>query len=262
MKIIVPVLDVARAEAALAPLRLPPECTRSTAGTIYTCASIGRAVVARAHAATRELRLVIAIGDGNLVATASATLPRATALDDRLRRRGFFVPRSHAMYTTPVGQMRGLTGTGLIKSLAGLNSVEEPLRRRIWPKSAHELGALQRLTDSPPHLFTDFLVVDDAVSWGLTGEGLALFQSVARPRDVPRALKPVGVFADPKVLADTVHEAGDAASILAALFLWPQLLSFSSAHPEVTLPLDLAFAAQDADVAIDRDQGRLLLRAR
>jgi hypothetical protein len=96
----------------------------------------------------------------------------------------------------------------------------------------------------------------------LTGEGLALFQSVARPRDVPRALKPVGVFADPKVLADTVHEAGDGASLLAALFLWPQLLSFASAHPEVTLPLDMAFTAQDADVAIDRDQGRLLLRAR
>ena len=73
---------------------------------------------------------------------------------------------------------------------------------------------------------------DDAVSWGLTGEGLALFQSVARPRDVPGALKLAGVLADPKVLSDTIHEAGDGASVLAALFLWPQVLTFYSAHPE------------------------------
>ena len=48
--------------------------------------------------------------------------------------------------------------------------------------------------------------------------------------------------------------------MLATLFLWPQLLTFTSAHPEVTLPLDMAFAGQDANVSIDRDQGRLLLR--
>jgi hypothetical protein len=119
-EVIVPVLDVARAEAGLAQLRLPPDCKRNPDGTIYVCASVGRAVVARAHAATREIRLVIAIGDGDLLSTASTPLPRVTALDDRLRRRGFFMPRSHAMFTTPVGQARGLTATALIPSLAGL----------------------------------------------------------------------------------------------------------------------------------------------
>ena len=227
---------------------------------MYVCASIGRAAVARAHAATREIRLVIAAGDGDLVATASAPLPRATGLDDRLRRRGFFLPRSHAMFTTPAGQARGLTATGLIRSLAGLAGVDAPAKRLIWQKSARELGAIQRLADSPPQLFTDFLAIDDAVSWGLTGEGLALFQTVAQARDVPRALNLAGVFADPMVLSDTIHQAGDGASIVAALFLWPHVLSFTSAHPEVPLPFDMAFAAQDADVSIDRDQGRLLLR--
>jgi len=62
------------------------------------------------------------------------------------------------------------------------------------------------------------------------------------------------------VLSDTIHQAGDGASIVAALFLWPHVLSFVSAHPDVPLSLDMAFAAQDAAISVDRDQGRLLLR--
>jgi len=259
-EIIVPVLDVARAEAALAQLRLPPDCRRNADGAIYVCASTGRAAVARAHASTREIRVVVAAGDGDLVATASAPLPRASALDARLRRRGFFLPRTHAMFTTPAGQARGLTATGLIKSLAGLAGVDAPSKPLMWQKSARELGAIQRLTDCPPQLFTDFLTIDDAVSWGLTSEGLALFQSLAQARDVPRSLKLAGTFADPMVLSDTIHQAGDGASILAALFLWPQVLTFTSAHPDVPLSFDMVFAAQDATISIDRDQGRLLLR--
>jgi hypothetical protein len=211
-------------------------------------------------AATREIRLVLAGGDGDLVAMASAPLPRATALDARLRQRGFFLPRRHAMFTTPEGQARGLTATALIKSLAGLAGIDGPAKRRIWTKSARELGAIHRLVESPPQLFTDFLTIDDAVSWGLTGEGVALFQPLAQARDLPRALKPAGVFADPMVLSDTIHQAGDGASIVAALFLWPHVLSFASAHPDVPLSFDMAFAAQDAAVSVDRDQGRLLLR--
>ena len=77
---------------------------------------------------------------------------------------------------------------------------------------------------------------------------------------MPGTLKLAGVFADPKVLSDTIHEAGDGASMLEILFLWPQVLTFNSAHPDVTLPFDMVFAGQDATVSIDRDQGRLLLR--
>jgi hypothetical protein len=292
--LVVPVLDPARAEAALDEVLSKTACTRrhdpparrtawidqlrdpedrraaETSDAAYLCVEEeGRwAGVVRLNPARRELRWVIATGDGSLLAAASAAVPLAKDLNDRLQRDGFF-SAAQALFKTPGGDARAVAALGLNKTRAGLAGITADQRPRLWRKGAQEMGAPQRLVESPPVLFSGFMADDRALTWTLTAEGRRFFSSLALRRGattkllkeaIAKKLKPGGVFSDVAQLSDAIHEAGNLGSLLVRHELWPHAIAFAAAHPGAQT-LDLTeFNDEAAQVEVDLDAGRVRVR--
>jgi hypothetical protein len=227
------------------------------------------ALVARLDRSRREVQWVAAHAVGSSVAAALAPVPSAPAMVARLERLGFFSARV-AFYTTPVDLARNVMAMGAFGPIAIVAGVEASLRRQLWNSGMQEVAGLGRLVESGPRLFSDYLVLDGAVSWGLTPEGQALFSSLRLPAGtnvrglltaVERQVKPGGVFASPQTLTDTVRRVGaDRCLLPANLFLWPHLAAFAKAHPGERPVLPVGLTDHSATVELDSKQARLRLR--
>lgn len=286
--VVVPVLDPARAEAALGDARDEPSCVRPrgdparlrlwTASVLqdpadlrtaeasdaaYLCAQDDAGVVVRANMARRELRWVLAKGGAGALRAAAAPVPLARELSDQLQADGFFSART-AMFNAPAENARLATATYLIKIMAGIGGVDASQRDRLWQKGVHEVGAIQRLIDSPPALFSGLLAKDGVLSWMLTKEGRAFFAALpGRPTNaktlksaIAKKLKPGGVFSDGQQLADAIHEAGSSGELVVRQMLWPHLIAIEAAHPGGPAT---DFDDDGAEVEIDAEAGRVRL---
>jgi hypothetical protein len=150
-----------------------------------------------------------------------------------------------------------------------LGDIDPEIRGQLWHQAVWELSASSRLIDSEPRLFADVEISDRTASWTLTDAGKNLFAAlgVERSTDVAHlkeaivaGMKPTGLFADPKALVDTIHEAGGGAFVLIRHFLWPQALAFAAATPEL-MPAQQA-AWTDVSTIIELDAKGGVLRAR
>jgi len=289
--LVVPVVDANRAQAALDVLmnasacvrpradaarwaafvaRLPNTDERRTAegsNATYLCMTELAAVVVRMNPARRELRWFVASGEGSLLTAAAAPVRPAPELGDHLRREGFFSARV-AMFKTPVEDARGMTALGLIKSRAGLAGVEASMRPLMWKKGAREVSASLRLVESPPRLFSGMLIAERVLSWTLTDEGRTFFSSLPVPSTtnaksfreaIAGTLKPAGLFANPRELADAIHEGGDMTPMLVRTALWPHAIAFAAAHPGAEPILPTFFDDDSARVEIDIKGGHVRL---
>ena len=287
--LVVPVVDMARALAALPQVMdaakcVPPRAdadrwarwlgrlegpadrrSAETSDAAYLCASELGAAVVRLNIARRELRWVAAVGDHAPLTAASGELAPEPALSDRLEREHFFSERA-AAFSTPAAGARLIAATGLIKTRAGLAGITPEQRPVLWRKGARELGASQRLVESPPVSISELLITDQGSSWTLTKEGRELISPLAGRQDltlkdlrgtIAARLKPGGVFADPAILGDTLHEAGDMAPALVIQFLWPHAIAFDAAHPGDAQLLAASREAEAAKVDIDVARGRV-----
>jgi hypothetical protein len=217
--------------------------------------------------ARREIRWVTAAGQGSLLTAASDKLDLDRALAGRLRREGFFSARA-AMFVTPTGDARAQAALGLTKTMAGLSGITAELHPRLWKKGAQEMGAPQRLIESPPVLLAGMLGADGVFSWTLTDEGRRFFASLRiRPGTsvktfkslIAAKLKPAGAFKDPQLLDDTQHEGGSMMPWLVQHALWPHAIAFAAAHPDAK-PLRTFFDDEDASLEVDAKAGRIRLR--
>jgi len=289
---VVPVTDPARALAALAQLMPGRDCVRPrgeakqwaawldqlqdpadrrTAGSsdaAYLCIfDLSKAVV-RVDRARREIHWVSAGGIGSLLTAASEKVELDRALADRLRREGFFSARA-AMFTTPTGDAHTWAALGLLKTRMGLMGVVAEMRPQLWRKGAREMGAFQRLIESPPVLLEGMVGADGVFSWMLTGEGRKFFASLrVQPGTsvksfkalIAAKLKPGGAFGDARELADTQHEAGSMSPTLIRHALWPHAIAFAAAHPDAKVSFLSFFDDEDASIDVDVAAGRVRLR--
>jgi hypothetical protein len=290
--LVVPVTDPTRALAALDQLVPDRDCVRprgqakrwatwldqledpgdrrtaQTSDAAYLCVfELSKAVV-RVDRARREIHWVSAGGIGSLLTAASEKVELDGALADRLRREGFFSARA-AMFTTPAGDAHLQAALGLLKTRMGLMGVTADLRPRLWRKGAHEMGAPQRLIESPPVLLEGMVGADGVFTWMLTGEGRKFFASLrvqhgtsvkSLKARIAATLKPGGVFRDARELADTQHEAGSMSPTLIRHALWPHAIAFAAAHPDAKMSFLSFFDDENASVDVDVAAGRVRLR--
>jgi hypothetical protein len=289
--LVMPVLDPARAQAALDVLMRASVCARprgdqrrwaallarlsdpndrrtaESSDAMYLCLTDLAAIVVRMNVARRELRWAVASGHGSLLASAAAPMRPARELGARLQREGFFSARA-ALFKAPAESAREAIALSLIKSKAGVAGVDPSQRDRLWQKGAHEASASQRLIDSPPILFAGLLAADGALSWTLTKEGREFFSSLpagslrstkSLKDAIAKNLKPGGVFTDARRLSDEIHAAGSAAELFVRFLLWPHILAVAAAHPgAISIATD--FDNESAQVEIDIEAGRVRLR--
>jgi len=293
--IVVPVEDPARADGALdtvmpggtcaRPRRDPPRWAAWLKGlqhpgdrraaeasdAAYVCVAPAGAIVVRVNRSRRELRWIFASGQDSTLAAASEPVRPDRALDELLRREGFYAASS-GLYTTPSGEARGMIARGLIKSLAGLGGLPKEKRAAIWQLGAKQVSAAQRLVESPPVLISAMLMVDGVCAWTLTDEGKKYFSSLnLQPRTptkafkqtVAKTLKLSGMFAVPDTFGQNLREAGSMASALVQHALWPQAIAFTAAYPQARSMLQTLFdepAGERGDVEVDVQAGRVRLR--
>ena len=289
---VMPVTDPARALAALAQLMPARDCIRprgeakqwaawldqlqdpsdrrtaQNSDAAYLCVFELTKAVVRVDRARREIHWVSAGGIGSLLTAASEKVELDRALGDRLRREGFFSARA-AMFTTPTGDAHTWAALGLLKTRMGLMGVAAELRPRLWRKGAYEMGAPQRLIESPPVLFDGMLGADGVFSWTLTSEGRKFFASLQVPPGtsvkslkalIAAKLKPGGAFRDARVLVDTQHEAGSMSPTLIRNALWPHAIAFAAAHPDAKVSFLSFFDDENASLDVDVTAGRVRLR--
>jgi len=290
--VVVPVIDPARAQAALDVLMRESVCARprriaarwaslldrlrepedrrtaETSDAAYLCMTDMAAIVVRINEARRELRWTVASGEGSVLTAAAAPVRPARELADRLQRDGFFSARM-ALFKLPGEDARAAIALGLIKTRAGIAGVDQSQRDRLWQRSVQEVTAAQRLVDSPPALFSGFLGADGAISWILTKEGRELFASPAfktvkttkgMKEAIAKTLRPGGAFTDASTMLDEIHKAGSSAELLIRHMLWPHILAVEATFPPGAPQIATDFDDERARVEIDLAAGRVRLR--
>jgi hypothetical protein len=295
MSLVVPVTDVEKARAAAEKMatgvncghphgdatrwsawlkHLPTEAERkaaTSAAVLYLCRTnpLGT-IAARLDRDRRELQWVRADTALGGVAAAVGPVLSASGLTGQLNAQGFFAARA-AMYATPLGQTRLIMANDSFRLVGGLEGVDVSMREEIWRSSMQELGAANRLMESAPRLFSDFLVTDQVMTWGLTKAGESFFSSLDLPAgasvrqlraETERKLKLEGLFARETKLTEALREAPPTVEPLLSMFLWPHLLAFAHAHPGGPIGPALRASLQEGTVDLDRKGSRLRIRTK